>query len=111
MLWGDGHFWPAPNGIQTPRLGASGPRNDHDGPGRKHAAAVSAALLNVAASIRIVEGPGLTAKGDVTDWRNAGGTGEQFQELVELAPVVDAAALTGLRMRWGLANEELHQLH
>src|SRR5207253_11106391 len=37
---------------------------DNDEPGRKHAA-VAAALLSVAASIRIVELPGLPEKGDV----------------------------------------------
>ncbi len=45
---------------------------DNDGPGRKHAAAVAASLLGVADSVRMVELPGLPAKGDVTDWRNAG---------------------------------------
>ena len=45
---------------------------DNDEPGRKHAAAVAAALLSVAASLRIVELPGLPEEGDVTDWRDAG---------------------------------------
>jgi hypothetical protein len=39
---------------------------DNDEPGRKHGAAVAAALLSVAASVRIVELPGLPEKGDVT---------------------------------------------
>jgi hypothetical protein len=83
---------------------------DNDEPGRKHAAAVAAALLNVAASVRIVELPGLPARGDVTDWRDAGGTYEKFLELVDSASVVDAAALTGLRTLWGLlADEGPHQ--
>jgi putative DNA primase/helicase len=79
---------------------------DNDEPGRKHAAAVAAALLSVAASVRIVELPGLPAKGDVTDWRDAGGTIEQFRELTNAAPRMDAAALSELRGRWGLAAEE-----
>jgi hypothetical protein len=78
---------------------------DNDGPGRKHAAAVAAALLGVAASVRIVELPGLPAKGDVTDWRDAGGTFERFHELTEGAAVMDAAALSELQARWGLADE------
>jgi hypothetical protein len=45
---------------------------DNDGPGRAHAATVAAALLHVAASVRIVELPGLPPKGDVTDWRDVG---------------------------------------
>ena len=79
---------------------------DNDGPGRKHAAAVAAALLSVAASVRIVELPGLPAKGDVTDWRDGGGTFERFRELAEAAAPMDAAALSELRARWGLAEEE-----
>jgi hypothetical protein len=82
---------------------------DNDGPGRKHAAAVAAALLSVAASVRIVELPGLPAKGDITDWRDAGGTFERFHELTVTAAVMDAAALSELRARWGLAGEEPHQ--
>ena len=65
---------------------------DNDEPGRKHAAAVAAALLSVAASIRIVELPGLLAKGDVTDWKDAGGTFERFRELIEAAAPMDAEA-------------------
>lgn len=78
---------------------------DNDEPGRKHAAAVAVALLSVAASVRIVELPGLPAKGDVTDWRDIGGTFEQFKELVGAAAQIDAAALSGLRARWGLTTE------
>jgi putative DNA primase/helicase len=81
---------------------------DNDTPGRKHAAAVADALLGAAASIRIVELPGLPAKGDVTDWRDAGGTLERFLQLVESAKVIDAAALSELRARWALADEEPH---
>jgi hypothetical protein len=82
---------------------------DNDEPGRKHAAAVAAALLDAAASVRIVELPGLPAKGDVTDWRDAGGTFERFHELTEAAAVIDAAALSELRARWGLAEGGPHQ--
>lgn len=82
---------------------------DNDEPGRKHAAAVAAALLSVADSVRIVELPGLPEKGDVTDWRDAGGTVERLRELTEAAAVMDAAALSELRARWGLADEEPHQ--
>ena len=78
---------------------------DNDEPGRKHAVTVAAALLGVAASLRIVELPGLPAKGDVTDWRDEGGTLEQFRELTEAARLLDAAALSELRVQWGLADE------
>jgi putative DNA primase/helicase len=79
---------------------------DNDEPGRKHAATIAAALLDTAASVRIVELPGLPAKGDVTDWREAGGTFERFHELTEAAAVLNAAALSELRARWGLTDEE-----
>jgi hypothetical protein len=81
---------------------------DNDAPGRKHAAAVAADLLGVGASVRIVELRGLPAKGDVSDWRDAGGTFEQFHELTEAALVMDAVALSELRARWGLEDELSH---
>jgi putative DNA primase/helicase len=77
---------------------------DNDQPGRKHAAAVASALMGAAASVRIVELPALQAKGDVTDWRDTGGTFEQFRALVEASKPMDAAALFDLRERWGLAE-------
>ncbi|HEY6347229.1 MAG TPA: DUF3987 domain-containing protein [Bryobacteraceae bacterium] len=79
---------------------------DSDGPGRKHAAAVAAALLDTSASVRIVELPGLPEKGDVTDWKQAGGTLEQFREVVKAAPKIDTAALAAIRARWGLGDEK-----
>ncbi len=81
---------------------------DNDGPGREHAVAKAEALLSVVASVRIVGLPGLPEKGDVTDWRDAGGTFERFRQLTEAAAPMDAAALSELRARWGLANEEPH---
>jgi hypothetical protein len=79
---------------------------DNDDPGRKHAAAVAAALLSAAASVRIVELPGLPTKGDVSDWRDAGGTIERFRELTGAAAPMDAAALSELRARWTPADSE-----
>jgi len=82
---------------------------DNDEPGRRHAAAVAAALLRVAASLRIVELPGLPENGDVTDWRDAGCTFEECKKLVTAVAPTDAAALSELRARWGLMEEEPHQ--
>jgi hypothetical protein len=79
---------------------------DNDRTGRKHALAVAAVLLSVAASVRIVELPELPAKGDVTDWRDAGGTFEQFRVLVEAAKPMDGAAFSELRERWGLEEPD-----
>ena len=79
---------------------------DNDEAGRRHAAAVASALLGVAASLRIVELPDAPLKGDVTDWREAGGTFERFSELTGATAPLDAAALSELRTRWGIADEE-----
>lgn len=59
---------------------------DNDGPGRKHAEQVARSLKGKAQSIRILELPGLPAKGDVSDWIAAGGTAVQLLELVENCP-------------------------
>jgi hypothetical protein len=56
---------------------------DNDTPGRSHAAAVAASLEGVAASVRILELPGLPPKGDVSDWLAAGGTKEELLTLAQ----------------------------
>jgi len=81
---------------------------DNDAPGRKHAAETVENLLSVAASIRVLELPGLPAKGDIADWQDAGGTLEQLLALADAAALMDAVALSELRARWGLADEEPH---
>jgi putative DNA primase/helicase len=53
---------------------------DNDDAGRKHVR-----LAPVASSIRILELPGLPARGDVVDWLRAGGTGEELRRLIECA--------------------------
>lgn len=58
---------------------------DNDEPGRKHARQVARALHGIAASVRILELPGLPPKGDVSDWLDAGGTVEELHRLVESA--------------------------
>ena len=54
---------------------------DNDDPGRKHAAEVGRYLQGIARTIRLVELPDLSPKGDVSDWIAAGGTAERLQEL------------------------------
>jgi hypothetical protein len=56
---------------------------DNDGPGRKHAAKVKQALQGKAASITMVELPGLPEKGDVSDWIKSGGTREQLEAMAQ----------------------------
>lgn len=58
---------------------------DNDDPGRDHALKVAALVAPVAGSVKIVELPGLPAKGDVTDFVYAGGTVEQLRELYKQA--------------------------
>ena len=58
---------------------------DNDEPGRDHALKVAHLLAPVAKSLKIVELPGLPAKGDITDFINAGGTVEQIRELYRKA--------------------------
>ena len=41
---------------------------DNDGPGEKYAAGVAAALLPVAACVKVLRLPGLPSKGDLIDW-------------------------------------------
>ena len=59
---------------------------DNDEPGRKHGRHVAESVLPVAASVKIVELPGLPAKGDLIDWKEAGHTQEEFLALVESTP-------------------------
>lgn len=60
---------------------------DNDEAGRNHAQQVAQSLHGIAESVRIVELPGLPAKGDVSDWIAAGGTKEELNRLAEAAPV------------------------
>lgn len=60
---------------------------DNDEPGRAHAAVVAGKLQRLAASVRVVELPGLPPKGDVSDWLAAGGTADQLRALCKAAPL------------------------
>jgi hypothetical protein len=55
---------------------------DNDDTGRAHANDVARNLHGIAASVRLLELPGLPAKGDIIDWSEAGGAAEQFAALV-----------------------------
>ncbi|WP_313302929.1 toprim domain-containing protein [Diaphorobacter sp.] len=59
---------------------------DNDDAGREHAKKVAKTLRTVAASLKIVELPGLPEKGDVSDWLAAGGTAGALQLLVDEKP-------------------------
>jgi hypothetical protein len=56
---------------------------DNDETGRDHAKQVEQSLKRIAATVRIINLPGLPYKGDAFDWVAAGGAAEQLNELVE----------------------------
>ena len=60
---------------------------DNDDAGRDHAHAVATSIHGIAASVRIIELPGLPPKGDVSDWLDAGGTIDELTRLVRDTPV------------------------
>jgi len=64
---------------------------DNDDPGRARARRVARALLGVAASVRVVDLPGLPPKGDVSDWLASGGTKEALVRLARGTPPLTAA--------------------
>ncbi len=80
------------------------PDNDH--PGRKHVAMVADMLMPVAASVAVLELQGLREKGDIKDWIDAGGTRVQLMKLIRSVKPLDAAALSALRQKWGLADDD-----
>jgi hypothetical protein len=59
---------------------------DNDEPGRNHARQVAESLQGIAASVRVVELPGLPPKGDASDWIAAGGTKDELKRLIEATP-------------------------
>jgi putative DNA primase/helicase len=60
---------------------------DNDEPGRAHARDVAAKLAGIAASIRILELPGLQPKGDVSDWIDQGGDAAELERLADAVAV------------------------
>jgi AAA domain-containing protein len=63
---------------------------DNDEPGRAHAGGVARKLAGIAASVRILDLPGVPPKGDVSDWLAAGGTAADLEELAKAAPPIGA---------------------
>lgn len=59
---------------------------DNDETGHAHAQAVAAALAPVAASVQVIDLPGLEPKGDPSDWIAAGGDKHALRALVASAP-------------------------
>ncbi|WP_168206581.1 phage/plasmid primase, P4 family [Lacipirellula limnantheis] len=59
---------------------------DNDPPGKAHGEQVAKSLVGKATSIKVIDLPGLPAKGDASDWIAAGGTREQLLAIVDEAP-------------------------
>jgi archaellum biogenesis ATPase FlaH len=59
---------------------------DNDAPGERHARTVAGALQGIAASVRILELPGLPPKGDISDWFETGGTARELKRLALETP-------------------------
>ena len=63
---------------------------DNDDPGRAHVADVASSLHGVARRVRMLDlakaWPACPAKGDITDWIEAGGTAEALAALIEALP-------------------------
>src|SRR5208282_4799555 len=64
---------------------------DNDDPGRKHAEDVARKLSEVVRRVRVVEMPDLKAKGDVSDWLDAGYTIRDLRRLALKAPAWEPA--------------------
>jgi hypothetical protein len=68
---------------------------DNDDAGRDHVSKVAASLKGIAARVTVVELPGLSEKGDVSDWLDAGGTPEALAELVAVAALAPPTQTEG----------------
>jgi putative DNA primase/helicase len=59
--------------------------SDNDEPGRKYSAEVAQSISAVVRSVKVVDLPDLEEGGDLTDWLDAGHTGQEFFAAVEKA--------------------------
>jgi putative DNA primase/helicase len=59
---------------------------DNDEPGRRHVQKVAESLCGIAASVKVIELPGLPAKGDVSDWLDSGHKFGELSILVDDTP-------------------------
>ena len=69
---------------------------DNDEAGAAHGQAVAASLKDFAASVRLLELPGLPHKGDAADWFKAGNTPDQLRELAAHVPPIEHEELEAI---------------
>jgi hypothetical protein len=65
---------------------------DNDEPGEKHGLDVARSCHAAGLSVKVIRLPGLTPKGDVSDWLDAGHTKDDLLALVKDAPAFDPKA-------------------
>lgn len=61
---------------------------DNDKSGISHAHQVAAHLFGIAATVKIIDLPGVAKKGDVSDWLDSGNDVEALKELVKSTPAL-----------------------
>ena len=71
---------------------------DNDGAGLEHAAQVERALQPFAKSLRVVWLSGLPAKGDISDWLDAGHTVAELEEITAQTPLSSPSEAEGAQL-------------
>ena len=74
---------------------------DNDNDGSEHVQIVARSLFGTAASIKVLELPGLPAHGDVSDWLDAGHTIEELEALAASAPEWEPAPVAEIHQTVG----------
>ncbi len=74
---------------------------DNDKPGRDYAHKSLTGIYPFAASVKLIQLPGLPEKGDLCDWVGAGGTAEALQALIGTAPEWEPGEETECRRQPG----------
>jgi putative DNA primase/helicase len=90
----------------TEQLKAAGVRQvvilpDNDPPGEAHAQAVARSCFAAGVAVKMIQLPGLPAKGDVSDWLGEGHPREELARVVKAAPLVTLAALEPATVKYG----------
>jgi putative DNA primase/helicase len=77
---------------------------DRDEKGETHGKVVSEPLARYVAEVKVIRLPGVPVKGDLWDWIEAGGTGEQLRAIVENTKAIEPAAEPAEQLRKNVAE-------